>query len=94
MKLLTEVPTAPVGAGAGTLAFRSSLMVDRLRVSTSRTGASFTAVTETATVSLAAEKAVDVPGFTLVPDVPELWSQARSVSALPALPLKLVVGWK
>ncbi|CAB3667432.1 hypothetical protein LMG5911_03294 [Achromobacter spanius] len=95
MKLLTEVPTAPVGAGAGTLAFKSSLIVDRVRVAAFSTGASLTAVTVTATVSEAIETApVIVVGLTLVPAVPTLWSQPRSVSALPALPLKLPLDWK
>ncbi|MNR12220.1 hypothetical protein D3C85_1285630 [compost metagenome] len=95
MKLLTDVPTAPVGAGAGTPAFRSSLIADRVRVAALRTGASFTAVTVTATTSEAVETApVIVVGLTLVPAVPALWSQPRSDSALPALPLKLVFDWK
>ncbi|MNT73002.1 hypothetical protein D3C72_2116570 [compost metagenome] len=66
-----------------------------MRVAAFSTGASFTAVTVTATVSEAIDTApLIVVGLTLVPAVPALWSQPRSVSALPALPLKLALDWK
>ncbi|MNP95276.1 hypothetical protein D3C85_78290 [compost metagenome] len=95
MKLFTVEPTAPVGAGAGTPTFRSSLMAVKVRVAALSNGASLTAVTDTATVSEAVDTApVIVVGFTLVPTVPALWSQPRNVNALPALPLKLALGWK
>ncbi|MNX04947.1 hypothetical protein D3C86_345490 [compost metagenome] len=92
MKLLTEVPTAPVGTGAGTLAFKSSLMVDRLRVATLSTGASLMSVMKTTTESLALEKALEVPILTLVPAVPELWSQPRNDISMVASPVKPASG--
>ncbi|MNT48150.1 hypothetical protein D3C72_1849150 [compost metagenome] len=86
--MLTDVPTAPVGTGAGTLAFKSSLMVVRLRVATLSTGASLTFVMKTSTESLALEKALEVPIVTLVPAVPELWSQPRNDISMVASPVK------
>ena len=62
-----------------------------------RVGASFTAVTVAAMVSVAPEKA-EVPPvvavLTLVPLMPLVWSQARIVRPDATVPLKFAFGWK
>ena len=83
VKALTSEPTAPDGAPA------SSATVSVRAVSAS-TGASLTAVTVTSITSVALENAVVPPLLevsTLVPAVPLVWSQPRSVSAEVELPL-------
>ncbi len=83
MNALIVEPTAPLGAPA------SSATVSDKAVS-ANTGASLTAVTLTSIVSVALEKAVVPPLLavvTLVPTVPLVWSQARTVSAAVLVPV-------
>ena len=61
-----------------------------VRASSAATGASLTAFTVTATVSLWVEKAEvppPTPGSTLVPALPQVVSQARKVRASAMVPL-------
>ncbi|MNR41989.1 hypothetical protein D3C85_1604570 [compost metagenome] len=73
-------------------AFKSSLMAVKVRVAAFSTGASLTGVTKTCTESLKLEKVVDEPIFTLVPAVPDVWSQPRRVISKVASPLKPASG--
>ena len=66
-------------------------------VTAARTGMLFTAFTVMSAVSVAVEKAVVPPLVvvsTLLPAVPDVWSQARNVIALATSPLKFALGWK
>ena len=89
---MTSVPTAPAGALAPLFTEDRRGVLDA-----SSTGAAFTAFTVMSAVSVAVENAV-VPPFvvvsTLLPAVPNVWSQARNVIAFATGPLKFALGWK
>ena len=83
LPLNSELTVAPAGDAVSSLIAASVALPEA-------TGASLTAVTVTSMTSVALEKAVVPPLLevsTLVPAVPLVWSQARSVSAEVELPL-------
>lgn len=94
-KFITVMPAPPSVGTPQPVLLLSSLIAPSVRLTSLSTGASFTALTVTATVSLALEVA-DETGVAVVdallPAVPADWSHALKVSCVPpTVPLKLAV---